>query len=330
MEASLERTGHRGAAARAYWDRVAETLAAQPDVDGLALMTPAPLGEMMAVSGYDRAPGLQVSVVQVQPQFFAVMDIPLIAGRSFDPGDVHGRAVIISRRLAIAMYGSLDVLGKPFPLPDGTTPIVGVTGDAPVVRARPAGVAEQYEPLDPERADDLVLIARARVDPEALLAPMRQAVRAADERMTPRTRLLRDDYEKQLRGPRLASLIVGSIGLLVLTLASLGIFGVVAYAVAMRTKEIGIRRALGASDNAIRSLVLRQLTWPVGVGMVVGTAAGVPAARLLAAAPFHLAALDAAAPLAALCVFAVTALAAALLPASRALRTDPLRALRYE
>ena len=330
VEASLERTGLRGAAARAYWDRVAETLAAQPEVDGLALMTPAPLGDMMAVSGYDRAPGLEVSVVQVQPQFFTLMDIPLLAGRSFGPADGPGQAVIISRRLALAMYGSLDVVGKPFPLPDGKTSIVGVVGDAPVVRVRAAGVAEQYEPLDPERADDLVLIARARAHPEVLLPPMRQAVRAADDRMTPRTRLLRDDYEKQLRGPRLASLVAGMISLLVLTLASLGIFGVVAYAVAMRTKEIGIRRALGASDHAIRRLVLRQLTWPVGAGMVLGTAAGVPAARLLAHAPFHLAALDAAAPAAALCVFSATAVAAALLPASRALRTDPLRALRYE
>jgi hypothetical protein len=267
--------------------------------------------------------------MHVDGSFFTLLDIPLLAGRSFAPAD-DPSLVIISRRLALTMYGTMDVLGKGYPRSKPTRTIVGVAGDASVIQLRASDSAEEYMPLRAGDYPGAVLLARSRTEPELLLQPMYQAARSADSRLQPRMRLLRADYARALQGPRLASVISVLIAALVLVLASLGIFGVVAYAVELRTKEIGIRRALGADAPRVYAALVRQLAWPVGVGMLAGTVAGGFASRLLARAPFHLAVSDPAAPTVALVVFALAALAASVLPASRAMKTDPLQALRHE
>ena len=184
--------------------------------------------------------------------------------------------------------------------------------------------------LDAAHLSEAALLVRSRTDPQRLLTSLRQAAKSGDRRVSADTRLLANEYEAKLRGPRLASTIAALVAGLVLMLACLGIFGVVAYAVKLRTKEIGIRRALGAGAPDVYGTLLRQLAWPVGIGILLGTAAGFGASVVLGNAPFHLAVADATAPALAFTVFAVAGLAAALIPASRALRTDPVRALRHE
>jgi ABC-type antimicrobial peptide transport system permease subunit len=137
-------------------------------------------------------------------------------------------------------------------------------------------------------------------------------------------------FEERLRPRQIAGSIASLTGALALSLACFGIFGLVAYGVAMRTKEIGIRRALGADTGSIVRLLLRQLALPVALGMLAGTLAGVAVGRALGGEPFYLPATDAAAPAVALLVFALAAALAALVPATRALGTDPLRALRHD
>ena len=185
-------------------------------------------------------------------------------------------------------------------------------------------------PLGPGQYGGAVLLAKSRASAGTLLTPLHAAARAADARVQPITRLLAHEYERGLRAPMLASTIAALVAALVLTLACLGIFGVVAYAVKLRTKEIGIRRALGADAPRVIVTLLRQLVWPVAIGMAVGTMGGLVASRLLAGRPFHLAVTDVVAPTVALAVFALSGLAAALIPASRATSEDPVRALRYE
>lgn len=228
------------------------------------------------------------------------------------------------------MYGTLDVIGRGYPRTKPTRTIVGVAADAMVLELRASSSAEEYMPLRAADYPGAVLLAKGRTNPQHLLAPLSEAARAADSRVQPSTRLLAAEYERNLRAPRLASTIAALVAMLVLTLACFGIFGVVAYAVKLRSKEIGIRRALGADAPRVFGTLLRQLAWPAGVGMVVGTAAGLTASRFLAGAPFHLAVTDAIAPTAALAMFALAGLVAALLPASRAMRDNPVHALRHE
>ena len=332
-EVSLGRHGMSSEAARAYWSHVTELVASDPDVDRVSLVYPAPLGGMVNQSGYGSDSGpLAITVMHVDPAFFDLLQIPLIAGRGFTAADDKS-VVIISRRVALQMYGTLDVLGKRYPRSDqGPSPrtIIGVAGDASVLQPRAANSAEEYMPLTAAYLTNASLLVRSRTDPGRLLTPLRQAAKSGDRRVLADTRLLAAEYEAKLRAPRLASTIAGLVAGLVLTLACLGIFGVVAYAVKLRTKEIGIRRALGADASRVYGTLLRQLFWPVGVGMALGTALGFGASLVLGHAPLYLAIADATAPAAALVIFAIAGLGAAVAPASRALRADPLQALRHE
>jgi len=174
-----------------------------------------------------------------------------------------------------------------------------------------------------------VLLARARGNPERVLIPMRDAARAADPRVLPRTSLPATEFAERVQRRRVVSLAASLAGLLALSLACFGIFGLVAYAATLRTQEIGIRRALGARSGSIVSLFLRQLVIPVGFGMALGTVVGVAVTRVLEGEPFYLPAVDASISVAALTVFALTATFAAVMPVVRALRLDPNLALRH-
>ena len=330
LDASLARTGMTPDVARAYWAEVARAMIGNPEVQQVALAYPAPLGGGVSESRYGADSGpLTITNMRVDPAFFSVLEIPLLAGRNFGPNE-DPTAVIISRRVAMTMYGTLDVVGNGYPRSQPARTIVGVAGDALVAELRASNTGEEYGPLTRDGHQAAVLLAKARTDPRRLLTPMRAAARAADSRVLPETRLLRGEYEQRLRAPQLTSTIAALIAALVLTLACLGIFGVIAYAVKLRAKEIGIRRALGADTPRVIAVLLRQLAWPVIIGMVIGTGVGLLASRLLGRQPFYLAVPDATAPTAALLVFAVTALTAAVVPASRAMRTDPVQALRHE
>ena len=330
VDPSLDRHGMTPEAARAYWRSVAARVAAHPEIDGMALATPAPLGGAVNQSRYGTDAGsLVVMVMRVEPSFFPLLQIPFLAGRAFGPAD-DPSSVVISRRVALAMYGTLDVVGKGYPRSNPNRTIVGVSADASILQLRASDSAEEYMPLGPGDYAGSVLLARSRTEPGRIVSAMYEAAREHDRRIQPATRLLTAEYDRALRAPRLASAIAGLVAALVLMLACLGVFGVVAYAVKLRTKEIGIRRALGADAPRVYAALLRQLAWPVGVGMVVGISAGIAASRFFAGPPFHLAVADPIAPAGALLVFALAGLAASLVPASRAMKSDPLQALRHE
>jgi len=172
------------------------------------------------------------------------------------------------------------------------------------------------------------LLVKSRTDPQRLLTPLRQAAKSGDPRVTADTRLLANEYEAKLRGPRLASTIAALVAGLVLTLACLGIFGVVSYGVALRTKEIGIRVALGAQQSALIRAIVRQVLTPVGAGAVIGLLLAIPAGIALHREPFYLESADPLAFALGLGAFALAGGIAALWPAVRVLRRNPVDALR--
>ena len=140
---------------------------------------------------------------------------------------------------------------------------------------------------------------------------------------------MREDFDRRMQGPRLTSAIASGIGLLTLALACLGIFGVVSYGVALRTKEIGIRVALGAQQPALLGAIVRQVLTPVGVGVVIGLALAIPAGLVLGTEPFYLESTDPVTIAASLTVFLAAGAAAALWPAYQVLRRNPVQALRH-
>jgi ABC-type antimicrobial peptide transport system permease subunit len=205
---------------------------------------------------------------------------------------------------------------------------VGVAGDAQLSKLQATDMAELYRPLPPGQGN--ALIVRAREDPARLLAPLRNAARAADPAVAPDVRLMRDDFDRALRAPRLASSIVGITALAALVLASIGIFGIVSYGAGLRTKEIGIRLALGANAGSIIRILLRHTVWTGVAGAILGLAGGWPAGRAFAGEPFYVQSLDLGAYASAAGILIVAASIAAMLPAWRTLRGNPLGALRHE
>ena len=330
LDASLSRYGIEGESARSFWDQTKRALAATPDVERLALASIPPMASSANRSIYNDAPGLSVTRTIVEPEVFAVLRIPILMGRNFDPRDSLGGVAIVSRRLAVEMYGTPNAVGKGFPPSKPERTIVGIADDAPLVNVSATNVAELYVPVGPNDYRDLVLLARARNNPERLLLPLHEAARTADSRVLPRTALPIAQLEERVAGRRLAVVAASLASLLALSLASFGIFGIVAYGVTLRTQEIGIRRALGARSGSVICLLLRQLVVPVGVGMALGTMVGVAGAKVLESEPFYLPGLDAAMPLIALTVFVAIASVAAIVPAVRALRLDPRAVLKYE
>ncbi len=322
----LGRYGISGGAVRSYWYDVKARALANPEVESAAIVTAPPLGGRVHENAYRDAPRLEILQQSVDPEYFATMRIPLLSGRNFGAGDQA--SVIVSRRLAIEMYGSVDVLGLGFPKGDPETTIVGVAADAHTIKVNATNVAELYLPLTPEDFSTVFLVARARSDPARLLPVLREAARL-DSRVIPSARLMRDDFDRRVRGARIAGAVASGIGAMTLVLACLGIFGVVSYSVALRTKEIGIRTALGALRPSLVVTILRQVLTPVVIGMGIGVLAAVPAGFALGGDPFYLESMDPLVYAGALMIFAAAGIAAALWPALKALRGNPIEALRH-
>jgi putative ABC transport system permease protein len=328
LEPGLGRHGYTVAQAAAYWTTVKERVAQRPEVTALALALAPPLGRRIQKTSYDDAPGMEVIANRVDPAFFEVMKIPLLLGRTFQQGDDSASTVIVGRALAVAMYGSPDVLGRGFPRSKPAATIVGVAGDAHSIRIEAVNSSELYRPLTPDDPTEVVLIARARGD-AATLAPILGEAATIDSRILPGITLLRDSFQRRVIGTRVASGIAISTGLLTLAIACLGIFGVVSYGAMLRIKEFGIHIALGAGRASIIRLIVRHVAWPIAIGMTLGMAAAGPIGAALSSGPIQLAAADPAAYASALLLFLFSALIAALLPVIRVLKSDPIGALRH-
>jgi len=322
----LGRYGMPVDARRSYWYQVKERILANPAVESAAIVTAAPLGGRVNETNYNATPGLRTLTQSVDPEYFATMQIPLVSGRLFTANDPD--AVIVSRRLALEMYGTLDVLGREFPKSAKEATIIGVAADAHSIKVDANDVAELYRPLKVEDFSYVELVVRARTDADRLLPILREAA-MMDPRVIPATRAMHEDFDKHMQGPRMASGLSAAIGLLTLALACLGIFGVVSYGVALRTKEIGIRVALGAQQPALLRAIVRQVLTPVFVGVVIGIILAIPAGMVLQSEPFYLENADPIAFAAALAVFGTAGAVAALWPAFQVLRSNPVDALRH-
>jgi predicted lysophospholipase L1 biosynthesis ABC-type transport system permease subunit len=259
------------------------------------------------------------------------MRIPVLRGRAFNASDDPDNTVILNRRLAVAMYGTADVVGEGFPRSAPSQRIVGVVGDAPFHRMdAPDQVQTIYVPMRSSGAVNASLVVRAKSDP-ALLAPLvRDAVRRADDRVIAQPQLLRDRYEEKLAGPRLARAATSLAAVLAVALACIGVFSVASYGVRLRLKEIGIRIVLGASRAEIAKLVAGQSAALIVFGTTVGLVASSLLMKLFAGAPFYLTAPNRWIYLTALVILLAAAALALATPMRRALHTDPATTLRQE
>jgi putative ABC transport system permease protein len=275
----------------------------------------------------------------VSADHFRTLGIPLRSGRLLAPSDVDGaaRVAVVNEEMVRRFFDGRDPIGRRVtfgdPADTATTwwTVVGVVGDVAQEGVTAKPYAQLYRSIAQAPTRGVTVAIRTSGDPMALAVQARQALRGVDPELPlSNLRTMDDRVSENLAQPRVSVLLLSVFAGVALALAAVGIYGVIAYAVAQRTREIGIRLALGASTGDVQKLVVRQGMTPVLIGVVVGVAGALLLTRVMASLLFGVSASD---PLTfgsvALFLTAI-ALLASYLPARRATRVQPVIALRQD
>ncbi|HEX4956504.1 MAG TPA: ABC transporter permease [Thermoanaerobaculia bacterium] len=339
---SLDTVRYTREQALAFHRDLLDRLKARPEIAAASFATRVPLGLNTHVNSVflEDRPGptgepeeLSVDVTAATPGYLDTLGIPLVAGRDFTASDVADapRVAIVNQAFVDTYWPGQNALGKRFrtTLSTPSYEVVGVTADYKI-----RTVGEKPRPFVHFAAFQRnpaagTLLVRTRGDVKALPATIEREIAA----LTPDLPLIEnrtfDDMVGSVLLPaRLGSAVLGILGLLALALAAVGLYGVIAYSVARRTQEIGIRMAIGAEPANVLNLVLRQGLRLVGIGLAIGLAAALLVARLLAGTFYGLSNFEPGTFALAAGLLVTVATIANLLPARRAARLDPLVALR--
>jgi putative ABC transport system permease protein len=351
---SLPTTGYEAPEqARTAFERLAQRLSAAPGVSASGVASVAPLeggssnGLTPEGHPFDIASAINSDLRIVSPGYLAAMRIPLHRGRGFTDEDREGAplVMIINDRLAREAFPGQDPIGKRIACcssdsdggPSWKT-VVGVVAD---VRARDMSQPaepEFYLPLAqaPDPAWDwiqrsMTVAARGSGDPIRLVPGLREAVRGVDPAVPLyQVGTMDDRITRSLAQARFSTALLTAFGAVALLLAAIGVFGVISYGVSQRTREIGVRVALGADTGDVVRLIGRSAARLAGTGLLIGLGAALVATRLLGALLYQVSPTDPPTFVIGATVLGLSALAAAALPALRAARLDPATALRAE
>jgi predicted permease len=333
----LFRYGYTPARAATFYDEAMARMTAVPGVEHVALASHVPLATIrpLQVDTPDR-PGVMTSagLVTIGADYFRAMGIPLMAGRPFDASDRAGarRTAILNESAAAALFPGISPIGREVRI-FGELPaaVVGVVRDAKVESVRDVGVPVVYGYWRQDVPTGGVSIIARSARPAATLTSLRETLRDLDPSVAVYdARRATDQVDRALMTQRFGTLLLGLFAALALVVAALGIYSIVAFTVSQRTSELGIRIALGARRADILGVVLGRSGTAVAAGAVAGLGLAVPATRLLERFLYGIEPLDLASFGAAAALLAAAALVAMVMPARRAVRTDPLVALRDE
>jgi predicted permease len=325
--------------------RLRERLLAAPGVTGAAYSDSIPLGfglgkwSEVTVEGYASRPGenLDVHHASVSPGYFDLLRIPLLAGRDFRPEDNENvlRVMIVNESFARRFFDGRDPVGHRVRRYDQPFTIVGMVKDSKYYSLSEAPQPYFYMSFDQVHhgsgENGVALYARTGGDARGFVPVLRREMLAIDPNSAGLTAMPLSDYiSAAWFGPRLASVFLGVLGVISILLAGVGLYGVMAYSVSQRTREIGIRMALGARQEGVLGMVMRQGLLLALLGIAAGLAISVAATKQFAPLLYRVRPTDPASIAgAALFLIAVAGLAS-LLPALRAIRVDPILALRQE
>ena len=340
---------------REFYSRVIERVEAIPGVESASLARIAAVsggssvrslliegragsGNQFRSEGSGAAPGDNESVSSnvVGPRYFQTMGIGLLQGRDFNAQDTeeHPRVAIVNEAFVRRHFPSEDALGKrlSFNGPEGPwREIVGVVRTSKYISLGEAPTPVSYVPLQQNHETGMTLHVRTKVDPLSIAAAVRSEVQSLERNLplgTPER--MSDRVANSLYAARMGAILLAIFGGLALLLASIGLYGVMSFAVSRRTREMGIRVALGARPGDVFRLVLRQGMTLVVVGLMVGLGVAVVVTRLLASFLYGVSTTDALTFTAIPVLLTLVALVACYLPARRAMKVEPLIALRYE
>jgi len=269
----------------------------------------------------------------VGPRYFETLGIPIVQGREFSMNDTIGTAgvIIINQTMARHYFGDTSALGKRIRFNKKDYVVIGVARDAKYRELRESTPRMLYFAFLQSPGGVNNIEVRTLTSPLAVADTLRKAVREVDPHLDASDLItLSDRIDQKLTPEYLVADITGFFSSLTVLLVCIGIYGTLAYAIAGRTNEIGIRIALGARRASVVLMVMRDVLWMLAAGLVVGILAVLAAGRLIASLLFGLKPNDAATIVFSATLLIIVALAAGYLPARRASRVDPVTALRFE
>jgi predicted permease len=325
----------------AYYDEVLRLVKAIPGVQGAGITDALPLGRNRTWGAgakgvvYERGRFPFAFPRMISDGYFGAMGIPLLAGRDFTPADTVGgeQVMIVNETMARALWPGQDALGKYVLGPCAKErKVVGVVGDVRHLALEQASGNEMYIPLrqcgDLPTAD---MVVRSAVPPAQIIGRVREALLPLAPNLPGNDfRTLQQIVDKAVSPRRFIVILLGGFAVFALILASLGIYGLISYSVNLRTQEIGIRMALGASARDVQSRIIVQTLWLAIIGMALGTAASWVLVRSASGLLFGITPRDPGTFAGMVVVLTLVALAAGYFPARRASRVDPMVALRAE
>ena len=338
MQVSLPETRYKTPAqTTAFFDDALRRIRALPGVTDAAAIDDLPLAggsqQPIVVDGHaELLPKDQptVAVRKITPGYLRAMRVPLLRGRDFAADDL--RVMLVSRAAAKLLWGDVDPIGRQARLPLQKTPVatvVGVVGDIREAGLGQQPVATVYEYTRERDWGGLAFVIRASVPPLSLAQAATAAIQAIDpDQPVQEVRSMEEVRDETLTSQRFSALLLGLFAAVALTLASVGIYSVLSYIVRGRSREIGIRTALGAKRLDVVRLVVVEGMTPALLGIAAGAVAALGAARLMEKLVFGVSASDPLTLAAVSAALACVALLASLAPAYRASRLDPSEVLR--
>jgi predicted permease len=323
-----------------------EKLAAVPGVESVTLSSVALIANDISEDDFiplDRPkykPEIAPFDNMVGDTFFSTMGIPIVAGRAFNAGDTETspKVAVVNQALVREIYPGINPIGKTFRGGIGDGPqeiiqIVGVAADTRYNSLRKAPPPTFYEPYRQlsNASDGMTYEIRTHVDPASLAPLLRRVVQSVDKDLPLiDVRTQQEQIDSTIQQERIFASLTAGFGILGLTLACIGIYGIMAYTVSRRTNEIGIRLAMGAQARQVLVMILRETSWLAAIGVAAGLGAALLLTRFLGSMLFGLKPNDPMTLAAAAFVLFAVALLAGFVPARRASQVQPMQALRHE
>jgi predicted permease len=332
--------GYDEAHGRQFYDDLLRAVRRQPGIRSAALAYVLPVtagGMRNNLNPRSTIPAIDAPVeydlVPVSPGFFGTMGLPLVEGRDFQEGDTAGSppVIVINERMKATFWPTSDPVGQLFKGGLDTYTVVGIARDTKYRSLREKPRMVMYLPLAQMHRQAVNLIVSTALPPDVTTSALREAARSVDPAMPLyNVRTLAEHVDRSLYLDRVRARLILWLATLALALAGVGIYGVVSYTVTQRTREVGIRLALGASRPAILAMLLANGARLAAAGLAIGAGLSLWLTQTVASQLYGITAHDPVTFIAAAAILLSVALVATYLPARRATRIDPMLALRSE